>query len=81
MFCQTNQGKLHNVIHTDTNPSHTQAIMNNAMKKGEMNPVFKVDISLNLVQWRMQIHSMGFVDETSTQLHLEDTLCKYLDEL
>lgn len=60
---------------------HTQAIINNAMKKGEMDLVFKVDISLSLAQWRRQIHSMGFVDETSTHLHLEDTLCKYFDGL
>lgn len=51
------------------------------MKKGEMDLVFKVDISLSLAQWRRQIHSMGFVDETSTHLHLEDTLCKYFDGL
>lgn len=61
MFHQMNHGKLHNVMHTSTTPSHSQAIMNNTVKK-EVELVFRADISMNLAQWSRQLDRMGFVD-------------------
>lgn len=62
MFHQMNHGKLHNVMHISTNPSRSQAIMNNTMKKGEVELVFRADISMLLAQWSRRLCRMGFVD-------------------
>lgn len=62
MFHQMNHGKLHNVMHISTTPSHSQAIMNNTMKKGEVELMVRVDISMNLAQWSRHIYRMSFVD-------------------